>query len=159
MFNMTDEAGDDAKVICAPTGDPRLEHLRDVHHLDKYYRPEIQHFFEVYKALEPGKHVEGHSWARRDEAEREIDASFERARAQGGPAPRRVYRRVVGSEIILVPGGKLGQLHVTESTRPPSSGTWTGPHTGIPEPDNVSGGLGAAPASPGETPANCEWLR
>ena len=83
MFNMTDEAGDDAKVICAPTGDPRLEHLRDVHHLDEYYRLEIQHFFEVYKALEPGKHVEGHSWARRDEAEREIDASFERARARG----------------------------------------------------------------------------
>jgi inorganic pyrophosphatase len=34
---------------------------------------EIQHFFEVYKALEPGKAVEGFSWVGRAEAEEEIE--------------------------------------------------------------------------------------
>ena len=55
---MTDEAGGDDKVLCVPTHDPRLEHLRDINHVSKYDRLEIQHFFEVYKDLEPGKSVE-----------------------------------------------------------------------------------------------------
>ncbi|MEO7259906.1 MAG: inorganic diphosphatase, partial [Jatrophihabitantaceae bacterium] len=41
-------------------------------------RLEIQHFFEVYKDLEPGKSVEGASWVGRAEAEAEIDASRKR---------------------------------------------------------------------------------
>ncbi|MDT7741488.1 MAG: inorganic pyrophosphatase, partial [Actinomycetota bacterium] len=65
MFRMTDEAGGDDKVLCVPVDDPRLEHLRDIHHLDQYHRMEIQHFFEVYKALEPDKQVEGHEWVGR----------------------------------------------------------------------------------------------
>ena len=35
MFRMTDEAGGDDKVLCVPVDDPRLEHLRDIHHLDE----------------------------------------------------------------------------------------------------------------------------
>src|SRR4051794_29387042 len=77
MFNMTDEAGDDAKVLCVPSGDPRLDPLRDVHHLDEFHRLEIQHFFEVYKALEPGKHVEGREWVGRGHAETEIRNSYQ----------------------------------------------------------------------------------
>ena len=79
MFRMTDEAGPDDKVLCVPTGDPRQDHLRDIHHLSEYDRLEIQHFFEVYKALEPGKSVEGASWVGRADAEHEVQASFERA--------------------------------------------------------------------------------
>jgi inorganic pyrophosphatase len=79
MFRMTDEAGPDDKVLCVPSGDPRQDHLRDIHHLSEYDRLEIQHFFEVYKALEPGKSVEGASWVGRAEAEHEVRASFERA--------------------------------------------------------------------------------
>jgi inorganic pyrophosphatase len=79
MFRMTDEAGPDDKVLCVPSGDPRQDHLRDIHHLSEYDRLEIQHFFEVYKALEPGKSVEGASWVGRAEAEDEVQASFERA--------------------------------------------------------------------------------
>ena len=78
MFRMTDEAGGDDKVLCVPANDPRLEHLRDIHHVPEFDRLEIQHFFEVYKDLEPGKSVEGASWAGRTEAENEIDASRER---------------------------------------------------------------------------------
>ena len=84
MFRMTDERGEDDKVLCVPAGDPRLEHLRDIHHLPEFDRLEIQHFFAVYKDLEPGKSVEGARWVGRAEAEAEIEAS--RRRLTGAPA-------------------------------------------------------------------------
>ena len=46
----------------------------------EFDRLEIQHFFEVYKDLEPGKSVEGATWVGRAEAEAEIQASYQRAR-------------------------------------------------------------------------------
>ncbi len=78
MFRMKDEKGGDDKVLAVPDSDPRLEHLRDIHHLPEFDRLEIQHFFEVYKDLEPGKSVEGANWVGRAEAEAEINRSFER---------------------------------------------------------------------------------
>jgi inorganic pyrophosphatase len=87
MFRMTDEAGGDDKVLCVPATDPRMEHLRDIHHVPEFDRLEIKHFFEVYKDLEPGKSVEGATWAGRAEAENEIEASRKRlaeAEATGG---------------------------------------------------------------------------
>jgi inorganic pyrophosphatase len=83
MFRMTDEAGGDDKVLCVPSHDPRLQHLQDIGDVSKFDRLEIQHFFEVYKDLEPGKSVEGANWVGRAEAEAEVRASFERARAAG----------------------------------------------------------------------------
>ena len=41
-------------------------------------RLEIEHFFTVYKDLEPGKSVEGAEWVGRFEAEAEVRASFKR---------------------------------------------------------------------------------
>src|SRR6266498_1459290 len=58
--------------------DPRQEHLRDIHHMPEFDRLEIQHFFEVYKDLEPGKSVEGATWVGRVEAEAEIIRSRQR---------------------------------------------------------------------------------
>jgi inorganic pyrophosphatase len=78
MFRMIDEHGRDDKLICVPLGDPRLEHLRDIYHLPEFERFEMQHFFEVYKQIEPGKSVRGDGWAGRNEAEAEIAASFAR---------------------------------------------------------------------------------
>ena len=78
MFRMTDEAGGDDKVLCVPAGDPRQEHLRDIHHVAEFARLEIQHFFEVYKDLEPGKSVEGATWVGRTDAEKEIHESWKR---------------------------------------------------------------------------------
>jgi hypothetical protein len=46
-------------------------------------RSSIQHFFEVYKDLEPGKSVEGADWVGRTEAEAEVQASFERFKTEG----------------------------------------------------------------------------
>ncbi|MDP9395661.1 MAG: inorganic diphosphatase [Actinomycetota bacterium] len=80
MYRMTDEAGGDDKVLCVPSSDPRKEHVRDIHHVPEFDRLEIQHFFEVYKDLEPGKSVEGATWAGRSAAEEEIEASFQRAK-------------------------------------------------------------------------------
>ncbi|MBV1853423.1 inorganic diphosphatase [Catellatospora tritici] len=78
MFRMRDEKGGDDKVLCVPADDPRLEHLRDIHHVAEFDRLEIQHFFEVYKDLEPGKSVEGATWVGRADAEAEIKRSFQR---------------------------------------------------------------------------------
>ena len=79
MFRMTDEKGPDDKIIALPARDPRLEHLQDLRHLPEFERLEIQHFFEVYKDLEPGKSVEGATWAGREEAEAEIVEARKRA--------------------------------------------------------------------------------
>ncbi len=84
MFKMRDEAGGDDKVMCIPTGDPRLAHLQDLDDIGEFYRLEIQHFFETYKDLEPGKSVEGAHWVGREAAETEIAASFDRLKDQGG---------------------------------------------------------------------------
>lgn len=61
-----------------------MEHLQDIQHVPEFDRLEIQHFFEVYKDLEPGKSVEGADWVGRAEAEAEIEASIKRLEEQGG---------------------------------------------------------------------------
>jgi inorganic pyrophosphatase len=86
MFRMTDEAGPDEKLLCVPSNDPRHEHLRDIHHVPTFDRLEIQHFFEVYKDLEPGKSVEGASWVGRAEAEAEVVKSYQRLKDHQTPA-------------------------------------------------------------------------
>ena len=80
MFRMTDEKGGDDKVLCVPATDPRMAHLMDIGDVPEFDRLEIQHFFETYKDLEPGKSVEGATWVGRDEAEAEIKRSYERAK-------------------------------------------------------------------------------
>jgi len=83
MYRMKDEAGGDDKVMCVPTGDVRKDPMRDLEDIPKFERMEIQHFFEVYKELEPGKSVEGATWAGRADAEAEIELSYRRARDTG----------------------------------------------------------------------------
>jgi inorganic pyrophosphatase len=79
MFHMRDEAGGDDKVLCMPAGDPRMAHITDLEDVSPFYVTEIQHFFETYKDLEPGKSVEGAHWTGRLEAEAEIIRSRQRA--------------------------------------------------------------------------------
>jgi inorganic pyrophosphatase len=83
MFRMRDEQGPTPKVVCVPTAEHRLAHLKDIVDMENYYRLEIKHFFEVYKAVEPGKHVtiDADPWAGRDEAEAEIRDALRRAGA------------------------------------------------------------------------------
>jgi inorganic pyrophosphatase len=81
MFRMRDEMGVDDKVLCVPATDPRMAHLRDISDVSDFDKLEIQHFFEVYKALEPGKQVEAATWTDLAAAEVEIVACRERLAA------------------------------------------------------------------------------
>ena len=81
MFRMRDEKGMDDKVLCVPATDPRWEGLRELDQVPEFDRLEIQHFFEVYKELEPGKSVEGYTWVGREAAEAEIESCRRRAAA------------------------------------------------------------------------------
>ena len=86
MYRMRDEMGRADKLLCIPAADPRLAHLPDIDDVAEFDRLEIEHFFTVYKDLEPGKSVEGATWAGRAEAEEEIRESY--ARAGTDPAAR-----------------------------------------------------------------------
>lgn len=83
MFHMKDEAGGDDKILCIPAGDPRKSHITELEHINEFDRLEIQHFFETYKDLEPGKSVEGAHWAGREAAQRVVLEAIERANAAG----------------------------------------------------------------------------
>ncbi|WP_298890994.1 inorganic diphosphatase [uncultured Serinicoccus sp.] len=83
MFHMRDEAGGDDKIICVPAEDPRKLGIQNLDDIGTHTRLEIQHFFEVYKDLEPGKSVEGAHWAGREEAEQCYLESVKRAKDEG----------------------------------------------------------------------------
>ncbi len=77
VLKMTDESGDDAKVLALPIdrlfkGYRNVESFRDMppHLLDQ-----IAHFFEHYKDLDEGKWVRVMGWGGLDEARAEIMSS------------------------------------------------------------------------------------
>ena len=55
VFWMEDEKGKDAKIICVVAKDPVYERVEDLEHLPGSLLSEIEHFFDVYKMLEPNK--------------------------------------------------------------------------------------------------------
>ncbi len=85
VMKMQDEAGGDEKIIAVPV--PRLtkryEHVTDYTQLPQITLDQIQHFFEHYKDLEPGKWVKLIGWGDHKEAERLILEAIERAKAAG----------------------------------------------------------------------------
>lgn len=72
-LNMSDEAGNDAKVIAVPAKDPRWQHIQDISDIPEHTRNEIEHFFTRYKDLEPGKFVNIDGWVGAAEAETIIE--------------------------------------------------------------------------------------
>lgn len=81
LYHMVDENGGDDKVLCVPA-DVRFDDIKDIDDVNEYHKAEIKHFFEQYKALEPGKEVlPGDFWAGADKAESEIKAARERLAA------------------------------------------------------------------------------
>lgn len=80
LFLMDDDKGPDPTVICVPTTELRLANLIDIDDMEHFHRLEIQHFFEIYTDLEPGKRVntEAGSWSGRSQAEAEIERSRQR---------------------------------------------------------------------------------
>jgi len=89
LDRMRDEMGLDDKVLCVAATDPRMAHLRDIEDVPEFDRLEIHHFFEVYKALEPGKNVEAASWVGRAAAYSTIEECRERERSAGHRAASR----------------------------------------------------------------------
>ncbi len=55
VFNMTDEKGPDAKVLCVPVSDPIWNSIHKFSDVNPHLLKEIGHFFEVYKDLEKKK--------------------------------------------------------------------------------------------------------
>ena len=84
VLNMSDEAGSDAKVIAVPHKDPRWQHIQDIDDVPQQTRDEIQHFFEHYKDLEPGKWVKLEAWGNAAEAEAIVEAGFKKLADEGG---------------------------------------------------------------------------
>ncbi|MFQ1046896.1 inorganic diphosphatase [Avibacterium paragallinarum] len=82
VLKMTDESGQDAKVIAVPHSklSKEYDHIKDVNDLPALLKAQIQHFFESYKALEAGKWVKVDGWEDVEAARREILDSFERAK-------------------------------------------------------------------------------
>jgi inorganic pyrophosphatase len=74
VLHMTDDGGGDAKLIAVPH-DKLSALYRDVKEytdLPELLMQQVQHFFENYKALEPGKWVKIDRWGSADEARAEI---------------------------------------------------------------------------------------
>ncbi|MEP6482598.1 MAG: inorganic diphosphatase [Rhodoglobus sp.] len=83
VFNMTDDGGSDAKVICVQAKDPRWSHIQDLADIPEQLVKEIEHFFTHYKDLEPGKWVKVEGWQGAAEAEAIVVAGFEKLKAEG----------------------------------------------------------------------------
>ncbi|MBT1035532.1 inorganic diphosphatase [Canibacter sp. lx-45] len=83
VLRMSDEAGGDDKVIAVQSKDPRWQHIQDVTDIPKYTRKEIEHFFERYKDLEPGKWVKVDAWGSAQEAEKLIKEAIARLAESG----------------------------------------------------------------------------
>ena len=77
---MEDDKGEDAKIVCVPAGDPRWAQMNDLANLPGELVQEIQHFFEVYKLIEPDKHSSTRGWGGAYDAWAEIEASRGRHR-------------------------------------------------------------------------------
>lgn len=81
MLKMTDESGQDAKVIAVPHSKltKEYDHIHDIEQVPALLKSQIEHFFEQYKALEQDKWVKIEGWGNCSEALEEIKASHERA--------------------------------------------------------------------------------
>jgi inorganic pyrophosphatase len=76
VFKMSDDGGGDAKILAVTAKDPRWDHIQDIADVPEFTRKEIEHFFEHYKDLEPGKWVKTEGWSDKAEAESIVAASF-----------------------------------------------------------------------------------
>jgi len=78
MCIMTDEKGEDAKLICVPDYDPAWKSAKDITDVPKATLDKISHFFTVYKDLDEGKWVKVENYVGRKEALAELEASIAR---------------------------------------------------------------------------------
>jgi len=84
VLRMTDESGGDAKVLAVPIDKvlPIYTHWQKPDDMNDLRLQQIQHFFEHYKDLEPGKWVKVDGWYGPDEAKKEILSGVENYRRE-----------------------------------------------------------------------------
>ena len=80
---MEDNAGQDEKVIAVPSHalTKRYDHIKTHSDLPEITLHQIEHFFEHYKDLEPGKWVKIGDWHGAEEAKQLVVEAIERAKA------------------------------------------------------------------------------
>jgi inorganic pyrophosphatase len=85
VLKMEDNSGKDEKIIAVPS--PKLtlryEKVKDYTDLPEITLKQIEHFFEHYKDLEPGKWVKMGGWQNVDIAKKLILEAIERYKSQG----------------------------------------------------------------------------
>jgi inorganic pyrophosphatase len=82
---MEDNAGEDEKIIAVPSAHltQRYDRVLTYTDLPDITLKQIEHFFQHYKDLEPGKWVKIILWGDADDARRLIAEAIERAKKQG----------------------------------------------------------------------------
>lgn len=80
VLNMTDESGKDAKVLAVPVDklSTIYRNVKEINDVPELTLKQIEHFFEHYKDLEPGKWVKVDGWADAAAAKDEITGSVKR---------------------------------------------------------------------------------
>ena len=78
---MEDNEGEDEKILAVPSHalTKRYDHVMDVSDLPEITVQQVEHFFEHYKDLEPGKWVRLGGWQGADKAKQMIVDAIERA--------------------------------------------------------------------------------
>ena len=84
---MEDDGGPDEKIIAVPTTrlTRRYENIRTYADMPEITLAQVQHFFEHYKDLEPGKWVKIQDWIDADGARELVTEAIERAKREGEP--------------------------------------------------------------------------
>ncbi len=82
---MEDEAGGDEKIVAVPSAKltRRYENVKNHTDLPDITLKQIEHFFEHYKDLEPGKWVRVKGWGDAEQARAMVVQAIERAKKQG----------------------------------------------------------------------------
>ncbi|MET0545737.1 MAG: inorganic diphosphatase [Caulobacterales bacterium] len=83
VLEMEDEAGADEKLLAVPSAwlTKRYEGVHNYSDLPEITLKQIEHFFESYKDLEPGKWVKVKGWGDADHARALVTEGIERAKA------------------------------------------------------------------------------
>ena len=91
VLKMDDEAGGDEKIIAVPVPKltKRYEHVVNYTDMPEITLQQIQHFFEHYKDLEPGKWVKVVGWGDAQEARKLIAEAIEREKQRPGKVLQR----------------------------------------------------------------------
>jgi inorganic pyrophosphatase len=79
---MSDEHGEDEKILAVPVGDPRFDEVRGLGDLARHWLREIETFFATYKELESTKAADVKGWHDAEVAWRLIQDARSRAVAR-----------------------------------------------------------------------------